>query len=126
MEMPSYVYLVNSFCLFWYMTLDAIDGKHARATNSSSPLGELFDHGCDAISSMLQTVVIISSVQFGGTIYGAALITLVNFTFFFAIWEQYYTGIMRFSAMAGPTEALLMAISIQMTSFFFRKFILVN
>lgn len=26
-------------------TLDAIDGKQARRTGSSSPLGELFDHG---------------------------------------------------------------------------------
>lgn len=42
---PSWIYLVNAFCLFWYMTLDAIDGKHARNTKSSSPLGELFDHG---------------------------------------------------------------------------------
>ena len=26
-------------------TFDAVDGKQARRTNSSSPLGELFDHG---------------------------------------------------------------------------------
>ncbi len=30
--------------------MDAIDGKQARRTGSSSPLGELFDHGCDALS----------------------------------------------------------------------------
>ena len=29
-----------------YITLDALDGKHARNTNNSSALGELFDHGC--------------------------------------------------------------------------------
>ena len=34
-----------------YQTLDAIDGKQARRTNSSSPLGELFDHGCDSLST---------------------------------------------------------------------------
>lgn len=37
--------------LFLYQSLDAIDGKQARRTNSSSPLGELFDHGCDAVST---------------------------------------------------------------------------
>uniref|UniRef100_A0A453R2M1 Uncharacterized protein n=1 Tax=Aegilops tauschii subsp. strangulata TaxID=200361 RepID=A0A453R2M1_AEGTS len=26
-------------------TFDAVDGKQARRTSSSSPLGELFDHG---------------------------------------------------------------------------------
>jgi phosphatidylglycerophosphate synthase len=31
-------------------TFDAVDGKQARRTNSSSPLGELFDHGCDALA----------------------------------------------------------------------------
>ena len=37
--------------LFLYQSLDAIDGKQARRTNSSSPLGELFDHGCDSVSA---------------------------------------------------------------------------
>jgi len=36
--------------LFIYQTLDAIDGKQARRIQCSSPLGELFDHGCDALS----------------------------------------------------------------------------
>ena len=31
--------------------MDAIDGKQARRTNSNNPLGELFDHGCDALST---------------------------------------------------------------------------
>jgi ethanolaminephosphotransferase len=29
--------------------LDGIDGKQARRTGSSNPLGELFDHGFDAL-----------------------------------------------------------------------------
>jgi hypothetical protein len=33
-----------------YSTLDAIDGKHARKTQQSTPLGALFDHGCDALA----------------------------------------------------------------------------
>jgi phosphatidylglycerophosphate synthase len=31
--------------LFIYQSLDAIDGKQARRTGQSGPLGELFDHG---------------------------------------------------------------------------------
>jgi len=34
-----------------YQSLDAIDGKQARRTGTSNPLGELFDHGCDSIST---------------------------------------------------------------------------
>jgi phosphatidylglycerophosphate synthase len=31
--------------MVFMQTFDAVDGKQARRTNSSSPLGELFDHG---------------------------------------------------------------------------------
>ena len=43
---------VSTACaLGWtYFSLDAIDGKHARNTRQSSPLGELFDHACDNLS----------------------------------------------------------------------------
>ncbi|MBA0746509.1 hypothetical protein Gogos_009019 [Gossypium gossypioides] len=37
------MFLVISALLAY--TFDAIDGKQARRTNSSNPLGELFDHG---------------------------------------------------------------------------------
>jgi ethanolaminephosphotransferase len=30
---------------FIYQSFDAIDGKQARRTGTSGPLGELFDHG---------------------------------------------------------------------------------
>lgn len=42
---PRWVYLFLAISLFWYQTMDALDGKQARRTSSSSPLGELFDHG---------------------------------------------------------------------------------
>jgi phosphatidylglycerophosphate synthase len=37
----------NSFAigLFLYQSFDAIDGKQARRTGTSGPLGEMFDHG---------------------------------------------------------------------------------
>ncbi|XP_020393240.1 choline/ethanolaminephosphotransferase 2 [Zea mays] len=42
---PRWVHLAHGLLLFLYQTFDAVDGKQARRTNSSSPLGELFDHG---------------------------------------------------------------------------------
>ncbi|KAI1725768.1 CDP-alcohol phosphatidyltransferase domain-containing protein [Ditylenchus destructor] len=47
---PAWAYLQAALGLFIYQTLDATDGKQARRTNSASPLGELFDHGCDSFS----------------------------------------------------------------------------
>ncbi len=48
---PNWVYAAIALCMFLYQTFDAIDGKQARRTKSGSPLGQLFDHGCDAITA---------------------------------------------------------------------------
>lgn len=48
----------------WKLIL-TLDGKQARRTSSSSPLGELFDHGCDSISTVMVAVSTCVSVQFG-------------------------------------------------------------
>lgn len=52
---PPAVMAANAWCLFMYQTLDAMDGKQARRTGNSTPLGQLFDHGCDALG-MLRSV----------------------------------------------------------------------
>jgi len=56
---PSWSLYLCGIGLFIYQSLDAIDGKQARRTNSSTPLGELFDHGCDAVSSGKIIIIII-------------------------------------------------------------------
>ena len=50
-QAPRWVYLFCAIGLFVYQSLDAIDGKQARRTNTNTPLGELFDHGCDSLST---------------------------------------------------------------------------
>ena len=49
-EIPSWTFFFAAFCIFVYINMDAIDGKQARRTGASSPLGQLFDHGCDSFS----------------------------------------------------------------------------
>lgn len=39
------MYAFNGWAVFFYLHLDCLDGKQARRTKSSSPLGQLFDHG---------------------------------------------------------------------------------
>ena len=51
--------------LFIYQTLDAIDGKQARRTKTSSPLGELFDHGCDSVSTVFVSIASCCAVRLG-------------------------------------------------------------
>ena len=44
-DAPRWVYVLFAVSIVLYLNLDCIDGKQARRTNSSSPLGQLFDHG---------------------------------------------------------------------------------
>lgn len=58
-EAPPWVYLNCGISMFIYQTLDAIDGKQARRTGLSSPLGQLFDHG----KNTKKTYVILKSFK---------------------------------------------------------------
>ena len=49
----SWVLWLHGFALFTYQVLDNLDGKQARKTKNSSPLGMLFDHGCDSSTSWI-------------------------------------------------------------------------
>ena len=46
---PGWVYLSFAFGIQWYSLLDNLDGRQARRTQNSSPLGELFDHGMSLV-----------------------------------------------------------------------------
>jgi ethanolaminephosphotransferase len=48
---PAILHVLAALGIFLYQTLDALDGKQARRINAKSPLGQLFDHGCDSLST---------------------------------------------------------------------------
>jgi ethanolaminephosphotransferase len=54
-EVPSWLCYLAGFLYFMNQTLDNCDGKQARRTGSGSPMGMLFDHGCDAMTSILSS-----------------------------------------------------------------------
>jgi phosphatidylglycerophosphate synthase len=53
-KFPWYMYFYSATASFIYQTLDAVDGKQARRTGTSSPLGQLFDHGKKNNSNLSQ------------------------------------------------------------------------
>nr|GEV98262.1 choline/ethanolaminephosphotransferase 1 [Tanacetum cinerariifolium] len=67
-------------------TFDAVDGKQARRTNSSSPLGELFDHGCDALACALEALAFASTAMCGRNAFWFWVISAIPF--YLATWEQ--------------------------------------
>eukprot|EP00440_Ansanella_granifera_P048071 gb/GFBE01052072.1/.p1 GENE.gb/GFBE01052072.1/~~gb/GFBE01052072.1/.p1 ORF type:complete len:419 (+),score=72.76 gb/GFBE01052072.1/:1-1257(+) len=104
------VYILAAVGIFLYQTLDAIDGKQARATGTSSPLGQICDHGCDSLASSLVLCCTFVAMQVGFPLAMLGL-CIANSTFFLANWEELWTGILRTSVgPVGVTEGQLQAV----------------
>lgn len=94
-----------AFGLFVYQSLDAIDGKQARRTKSSSPLGELFDHGCDAVSTVFVTIAFAVELRLGQDPWIMfSMCFLAMSAFYTAHWQTYVTGSLKFGTI-DVTEA---------------------
>ncbi|KAK4530881.1 hypothetical protein CCYA_CCYA06G1738 [Cyanidiococcus yangmingshanensis] len=98
-----------AICLGLYQILDNLDGRQARRTGSSSPLGHLFDHGCDAMNVTLTGLSFALIAQFGWSIWTTMLVLFVGMMpFFFATLEEYFTGALVLREVNGPNEGLLL------------------
>ncbi|XP_026055714.1 ethanolaminephosphotransferase 1 isoform X2 [Carassius auratus] len=97
-HVPSWVWIAAGLFNFLAYTLDGVDGKQARRTNSSTPLGELFDHGLDSWACVFFVATVYS--VFGRGESGVSVVTLyyllwvVLFSFILSHWEKYNTGIL--------------------------------
>lgn len=101
---PRWVHFAHGLLLFLYQTFDAVDGKQARRTNSSSPLGELFDHGCDALACAFEAIAFGSTAMCGRDTFWFWVISAVPF--YGATWEHYFTNSLILPVVNGPTEGL--------------------
>ena len=110
-EPPSWAFFTAALFMFLYQTLDAIDGKQARRTGSSSPLGQLFDHGCDAICAVFHGLFLSSTIGGGGTVLSLLTLFFAIVPFFLSNWEEASTGLMRFGVI-GVTEAQFSSIGV--------------
>ncbi|KAM4795185.1 choline/ethanolaminephosphotransferase 1 isoform 2-T2 [Rhinophrynus dorsalis] len=115
-EAPVWTYLSCAVGLFVYQSLDAIDGKQARRTNSSTPLGELFDHGCDSLSTVFVVLGTCIAVQLGTNPDWMFFCCFAGmFMFYCAHWQTYVSGTLRFGIF-DVTETELSVIVIQLLS----------
>jgi len=119
---PRWAWLAVAALLFLSHTLDGIDGKQARRTGTSSPIGELFDHGLDSWVAVFVT----------GSVYHVfgrnddsmsipvvrmyAILWTVHFVFLVTHWEKYNTGVLYlpwgydFSMVGGVVLYLITAV----------------
>ncbi|KAI7901262.1 CDP-alcohol phosphatidyltransferase-domain-containing protein [Cokeromyces recurvatus] len=106
-DAPNWICFSFAIGLWLYSTFDNVDGRQARRTGSSSPLGELFDHGCDAINCTF--VALLQTAAFGlGHSWLAVILLFVTIAgFYLSTAEEYYTGVLYLGYLNGPTEGIL-------------------
>ncbi|KAJ3190497.1 hypothetical protein HDU85_000796 [Gaertneriomyces sp. JEL0708] len=109
---PGWVYISCGIGLFVYQSLDAIDGKQARRTKTSGPLGELFDHGCDALNTLLAGFLTLSALGLGSGWMSVVSLCSAMTNFYGSTWEEYYTGTLYLSVVSGPVEGVVMIVGV--------------
>ncbi|KAG2524822.1 hypothetical protein BBO99_00005805 [Phytophthora kernoviae] len=117
---PTWVYILSALGLFLYQTMDALDGKQARRTGASSPLGQLFDHGCDAVCTVFNVLSAAATCQVGAGLLAYVALSSVSIAFYLAQWEEYHTGVMSCgNGFYGVTEGQLTLVAVHLVAAFF-------
>ncbi|XP_072942210.1 cholinephosphotransferase 1 isoform X1 [Epargyreus clarus] len=113
---PRWACALCALGIFVYQSLDAIDGKQARRTGSQSPLGELFDHGCDSISTVFIALGACIAVKLGDYPTWMFFQCFCAMTLFYcAHWQAYVTGTLKMGRI-DVTEAQYALILIHLIS----------
>ena len=110
------MYLVSAALVYAYLIADNIDGPLARVSGQTSTIGELLDHGCDAVTAGAMLIA-------GGMIlhieasWFFALSALGAMAFAVVMWEQFLTGLLIIPTVSG-TEGVTLVGIVCMVGFF--------
>jgi phosphatidylglycerophosphate synthase len=87
----SIAFPLLSVALIWYLNMDAMDGKLARHSNRSSPVGQVMDHGLDALVGGLLSITVCSFLGFTNMVFYAISTVLTTSLFFQATVKEHLT-----------------------------------
>jgi ethanolaminephosphotransferase len=121
-DIPRWIFFYNAIAMLVYQTLDNMDGRQARRTGSSSPMGLLFDHGCDAINSLFGSAnwMVAMAIDPRKDFILAWIILFGPYALFFvSTWEEYHTGALILPVVNGPNEGLLGGALVSLTSWYY-------
>jgi ethanolaminephosphotransferase len=115
-DVPAWICVLAAILHLIYMNLDNMDGKQARKTGNSSPLGLLFDHGCDAMTTWVTGMTLFTVLQFGNGWVSMFSYIIVMVPFFCATWEEFYIDGLYLPIINGPNEGSLGLITLFIVS----------
>eukprot|EP00920_Eleutheroschizon_duboscqi_P004361 GHVT01010060.1.p1 GENE.GHVT01010060.1~~GHVT01010060.1.p1 ORF type:complete len:429 (-),score=67.58 GHVT01010060.1:870-2156(-) len=107
--LPPWVSAFIALGIFVHQTFDAIDGKHARRTGMQSPLGQLFDHGCDIMVTVPLILVSLALIQsgVGGTAFAIITLATQMLQYIYMWWELHFGVFFASTGGCGVTEGQL-------------------
>lgn len=92
---PKWVFVVTGVNVFVAYTLDGIDGKQARRTGTSTPMGELFDHGLDSYSTLFICIYVFS-------LFGVHDLPVIRMQFMTCcVYLNFYVSLLALTAGCG-------------------------
>ena len=113
---PAWWCFLAAVLYFVYRLLDEMDGKQARKTGNSSPVGLMFDHGCDSFTAALLCLMMSKMMQIGNGPLVMWMLLGITQSFHFSTLEEYYIGGLFLGPFNGVTDGSALIISIFMLS----------
>lgn len=103
-----------------YIYMDMLDGKQARRLGCSSPLGQIFDHGCDSMSMSCFTYSIVRAIGLKDYRLAGVMFAVVGFVFVTFQLIEYYQDVLMFGTSAcGVSEVEVSCVVVLLLSSFF-------
>jgi phosphatidylglycerophosphate synthase len=93
-----------------FQLLDALDGKQARRTGTSSPLGSFLDHALDIVTMQLVFVGLLASARSGPGVAAFVLLSGTLVHNFVLHWETGFTRALVLDAGASITDVQVMIV----------------
>jgi ethanolaminephosphotransferase len=109
---PAWWCFLTGALYFIYRLLDEMDGKQARKTGNSSPVGLLFDHGCDSFTTSLLVMMMAKMMQVGNGPFLLWVLLSITQSFHFCTLEEYYIGGLYLGPLNGVTDGSAAVIAV--------------
>lgn len=93
---PCWLYLLSIIAIFFYQTMDALDGKQARKIGLSTPMGALFDHGIDCMVLTYISYMTLHFVHINPDSFYIIILGIINYLCFYgSTYCEYYNGVLE-------------------------------
>lgn len=104
---PWWMHLAFAVSEFFFQTFDAVDGKHARRLQTSSPLGDFLDHVMDSVSIMTTGFLLVLSLHIESVACAYVALVCMSLNFVIIHWESARIKVMHLDNGSSITEAQL-------------------